>query len=199
MTRPTPPYSENQVTVLGSCIVYLHTGVQTFKVLCQVTNTDECFLMGRQTAKLMGYVNYPQLKPPTKFSIQSDEAVVKAARVSLQSQPKPFGTRTTASINTYQCQADHSPSEGQNKIGMQTNVNFIKPLAKTVSEVTPVALQCRTISKHPQKPEVHWYNSKITLNGKEHSLPTKNEYMLKEYAAIFSGIGTLPGRPITLS
>ena len=86
--------------------------------------------MGRQTAKLMGYMNYPQLKHPTTFSIQSDETVVKAARVSSQSQPKPFGTRTSASINTYQCQADCSTSEGQNKIGMQTNVNFIKPLAK---------------------------------------------------------------------
>ena len=150
-------------------------------------------LMGRQTAKLMGYVKYPQLKPPTRFSIQSDETVVKAARVSSQSQPKAFGTRTSANINTYQCQTDHSASEGQNKIGMQTNVNFIKPLAKTVSEVTPVTLQCRNISKHPQKPEVHWYNSKITLNGKEHSLPTTKEYMLKEYADIFSGTGTLPG------
>ena len=83
--------------------------------------------MGRQTAKLMGYVNYPQLKPPTRFRIQSDETVVKAARVSSQSQPKPFGTRTLANVNTYQHQAYHSASEGQNKIGMQTNVNFIKP------------------------------------------------------------------------
>ena len=115
--------------------------------------------------------------------------MAKAARVSSQSQPKPFGTRTSANVNTYQCQA----SEGQNKIGMQTNVNFIKPLAKTVGEVTPVTLQCRNISKHAQKPELHWYNSKITLSGKEHSLPTTKEYMLKEYADIFIGIGTFPG------
>ena len=40
---------------------------------------------------------------------------------------------------------------------------------------------------------MHWYNSKITLSGKEHSLPTTKEYVLKEYADIFRGIGTLPG------
>ena len=95
----------------------------------------------------MGYVNYPQLKPPRRFSIQNDETVVKAARVSSQSQTKTFGARTSVNVNTYQGQADHSVSEGQNIIGMQTNVNFIKPLAKTVGEVTPVTLQCRNISK----------------------------------------------------
>ena len=66
-------------------------------------------------------------------------------------------------------------------------------MAKTVSKVTPVTLEHRNISKHPQKQEVHWHNSKITLNGKEHILPTTKKYMLKEYANIFSSIGTLPG------
>ena len=33
----------------------------------------------------------------------------------------------------------------------------------------------------------------VTVNGKEHSLPTTKEYILKEYADVFTGIGTLPG------
>ena len=33
----------------------------------------------------------------------------------------------------------------------------------------------------------------MTVNSKEHSLLTTKEYILKEYADVFSGIGTLPG------
>ena len=33
----------------------------------------------------------------------------------------------------------------------------------------------------------------VTVNSKEHSLPTTKEYILKEYADVFTGIGTLPG------
>ena len=33
----------------------------------------------------------------------------------------------------------------------------------------------------------------VTVNGKEHSLPTTKEYIREEYADVFIGIGTLPG------
>ena len=33
----------------------------------------------------------------------------------------------------------------------------------------------------------------VTVNDKEHSLPTTKEYILKESADVFTGIGTLPG------
>ena len=33
----------------------------------------------------------------------------------------------------------------------------------------------------------------VTVNGKEYSLPTTKEYILKKYADVFTGIGTLPG------
>jgi len=36
-------------------------------------------------------------------------------------------------------------------------------------------------------------DSSITFNGKTHQLPTTKEYLLKEYADVFDGIGTLPG------
>ena len=38
-------------------------------------------------------------------------------------------------------------------------------------------------------------NMKMTVKGKEHNLPTTREYILKEYADVFKGIGTLPGTP----
>ena len=30
----------------------------------------------------------------------------------------------------------------------------------------------------------------VTVNGKEHSLPTTKEYILKEYSDVFTGIGS---------
>ena len=38
-------------------------------------------------------------------------------------------------------------------------------------------------------------DTKITFGGKTHNLPTTKEYIMKEYADIFQGIGTLPGPP----
>ena len=70
------------VHVLGSMTVVLHVGNKTFKALCQVTNTDDCLLMGRTLAKAMGYINYPDIKPPTK-SKQSMQANIKAAQIEM--------------------------------------------------------------------------------------------------------------------
>ena len=61
--------------MLGSCTVYLHIRNKTFEVLCQVTNTDDCFLMGRVLAKAMGYISYPEILPPIKMtSIKTAQA-----------------------------------------------------------------------------------------------------------------------------
>ena len=49
----------------------------------------------------------------------------------------------------------------------------------------------------PQKVHASLHNehgsATVTVSGKEHSLPTTKEYILKEYADVFTGIGTLPG------
>ena len=74
MTTLRPPMTRikafrgTQVEVLGSCTVYLHAGKITFKALCQVADTDECFLMGRQAARVMRYVGYPEISPPAHAS-----------------------------------------------------------------------------------------------------------------------------------
>ena len=55
----------------------------------------------------------------------------------------------------------------------------------------------KDISTKPQKVHANLHNehnnAKVTANDKEHSLPTTKEYILKEYADVFAGIGTLPG------
>ena len=60
-------FGGTQNEVLGSCTVYLYAGKRILKVLCQVTDTDECFLIGRQNARVMRYVNYPEISPPAQF------------------------------------------------------------------------------------------------------------------------------------
>ena len=53
------------------------------------------------------------------------------------------------------------------------------------------------IATKPQKVHASLHNehgsTTVTVNGKEHSLLTTKEYILKEYADVFTGIGTLPG------
>ena len=47
----------------------------------------------------------------------------------------------------------------------------------------------------PKSPQVSWCKNSITIDGKNHPLPTTKEYILPEYADVFKGIGTLPGGP----
>ena len=47
----------------------------------------------------------------------------------------------------------------------------------------------------PKSPQVSWCENSITVDGKNHPLPTTKEYILHEYADVFKGIRTLPGGP----
>ena len=44
-----------------------------------MTNTDDCLLMGRTLAKTMGYIDYPDIKPPTKIK-QNTQTNIKAVK-----------------------------------------------------------------------------------------------------------------------
>ena len=55
--------------------------------------------------------------------------------------------------------------------------------------------QSAAMPKYPKKSTSNLRNSSIILNGKEHSLTITKHYILKEYADLFNGIGTLPGQP----
>ena len=47
----------------------------------------------------------------------------------------------------------------------------------------------------PKSLQVSWCKNFITIDGKNHPLPTTKEYILCEYADVFKGIGTLSGGP----
>ena len=57
--------------------IFLHVNNKTFKTLFQVTNTDDCLLMGRTLANTMGYIDYPDITPPTKIK-QNTQTNIKA-------------------------------------------------------------------------------------------------------------------------
>ena len=59
--------------------IFLHVNNKTFKALCQVINTDDCLLMGRALAKTMGYIDYPDIKPPTKIK-QNTQTNIKTGQ-----------------------------------------------------------------------------------------------------------------------
>ena len=70
---------------------------------------------------------------------------------------------------------------------IQETINTISS-SMNLNENIAMKLQKVYVSLHSE------YNSTtVTVNGKEHSLPATKEYILKEYADVFTGIGTLPG------
>ena len=52
-------YDDNVVKVMGSCIIHAHSGKTVYKLECQVTKTEGYFILGRNTAVKMNYVNFP--------------------------------------------------------------------------------------------------------------------------------------------
>ena len=58
------------------------------------------------------------------------------------------------------------------------------------------ATKAKTSTTHkPKSAQVSWCKSSVTINGKTHPLPTTKKYILHEYADVYKGVGTLPGRP----
>ena len=51
-------YDDNAVKVIGSCIIHGHSG--------KVTKTEGYFILWRDTAIKMNYVNFPEVKPPQR-------------------------------------------------------------------------------------------------------------------------------------
>ena len=80
-------------------------------------------------------------------------------------------------------------------ISISNNENNEHRQRKTDKLVANDRCQSAVMPRSPQKPTSKLRNSSIILNGKEHSLLTTKDYIFKEYADVFNGIGTLPGSP----
>ena len=164
----------------------------TFKILCQVTDTDECFPMGRQTARVMRYVSYPEISPPAKFQ---SEQTVHIARAQAHTQQKCQHTQVLNKQGTLSGHTKQSTIKEQANISISNNENIEHRERKTDILVANNRCQSAVMPKHPMKPTSKLRNSTIIFSGKEHSLLTTKDYIRKEYADVFNGIGTLPGPP----
>ena len=183
-------FGGSAVHVLASITVFLHVGNKTFKALCQVTNTDDCLLMGRALAKAIGYINYPDIKPPTK-SKQTMQTNARTAPTEMNT----IVTETALDLQREQCKQTkpESVSRSSNIIDKET----LQLIQETINVISSNMTINEDMSTKPQKVHADLHNkcgnSKVAVNDKEHSLPTTREYILKEYADVLVGIGTLPG------
>ena len=171
MQRLSPPtlrikaYSDQEVKVLRSMVLYMHTSEKTDRVTWQVTNTTGVPILGRTQAKCMNYVSYPEIHVPvSQNSLKSTDYVH-----SLETTQYSLQARKTA----------------PNMDSQQTTPEEHRMVTRAKSDVM----------KEPQSPEVTWYKNAVTINGKVHPLPTTKEYILYKYADVIEGVGTLPGGP----
>ena len=68
--RLSPPtvrikaYSDQEVKVIGSIVLYMYTSEKTDRVTWQVMNTTGVPTLGRVQAKLMNYISYSEIHAP---------------------------------------------------------------------------------------------------------------------------------------
>ena len=95
MQRLSPPtlrikaYSDQEVKVLGSMVLYMHTSEKTNRVTWQVTNTTGVPILGRTQAKCMNYVSYPEIHAPvSQNSLKSTDYMysLETTQCSLQAR-----------------------------------------------------------------------------------------------------------------
>ena len=111
-----------------------------------------------------------------------------------------------AKTNTVDTESASEPQQNQSK---QTSAKSVPKSSNVIDRETLQLIQeainaisssmnlNENIAMKPQKVHVSLHSehnsATVTVSGKEHSLPTTKEYILKEYADVFIGIGTLPG------
>ena len=84
-------YDDNAVKVMGSCIIHAHSSKTVYKLECQVTKTEGYFILGRDTAVKMNYVNFTEVTPPQRslHNLVSTQAVSQeSATVSVDKLTK---------------------------------------------------------------------------------------------------------------
>ena len=86
---------KSAVHLLGSMTIFLHVNNKTFKALWQVINTDDCLLMGRALAKTMGYIDYLDIKLPTKIK-QNTQTKTNTVDTESASEPQQNQSKQTS-------------------------------------------------------------------------------------------------------
>ena len=112
-------YDDNAVEVMGSCIIHAHSGKTFYKLECQVTKTEGYFILRRDTAVKMNYVNFPEVKPPPRslhnlVSIQVVSQESAAVSVDKLTEKKVVSDKVTQPVKpTVKCNRDSITLNGK--------------------------------------------------------------------------------------
>ena len=140
----------------------MHNEHKTYRTLCQVMNRKGYFILGREQAQQMNYIQYQEIQPPKcEFT---PETSLKAIAVKNDKG------------SSFQVEKD-TPR--------QTNEKQPKDKFKLhkVGLTEPIVLV------------IEWREHEVVINDRAHKIPTTKEYLLKEFADVFQGVGRLPGPP----
>ena len=148
----------------------MHTSEKADRVIWQVTDTMGIPILGRAQAKFMSYISYQEIHAP-----QQQQSSV--SRDSIKSTVPKFDQKFDWS-------------------NLTRNLTDQLKVDQTSQEEHQGVTKAKSGAAHePKSPQVSWCKNSITIDGKNHPLPTTKEYILHEYADVFKGIGTLPGGP----
>ena len=68
-------YGDQEVRVLGSIVLYMHTNEKADKVIWQVTDTMGVPILGRTQVELMNYISYLEIHAPQQQSSVSQDSI----------------------------------------------------------------------------------------------------------------------------
>ena len=84
LQRLSPPtvrikaYGDQEVRVLGSIVLYMHTNEKADRVIWQVTDTMGVQILGRTQAKLMNYISYLEIHAPQQQQSSVSQDSIKS-------------------------------------------------------------------------------------------------------------------------
>ena len=169
--RLSPPtvrikaYGDQDVKVLGSIVLYMHTKEKAPQPQSPVS---------QNSLKSTGYIHSLETM---QHSLQSDPKFDQKLNQLKFNQ-------TAQSMDSLQTSPKFNWKFNQSKFD-QTAQEEHRAATKAKSGT----------EHKPKSPQVAWCESSTTINGKIHPLPTTKEYILHEYTDVFKGVGTLSGGP----
>ena len=84
MRRLSPPtirikaYGDQEVRVLGSIVLHVHTNEKADRVIWQVMDTSGFQILGRAQAKLLNYISYPEIHAPQQQQSSVSQDSIKS-------------------------------------------------------------------------------------------------------------------------
>ena len=78
LSRPTVNLNGHNASLfenLESCIVYLYSSNEKYRVLCEVAKSEDHMMLGRKQALVVGYISFPEILQPTKIGKSIQKSV----------------------------------------------------------------------------------------------------------------------------